>query len=372
MGLRDKSLLFQCHRSYPKGLPSFFRDYVYKQDEASSDDSDFSADSSQKHNKLQRQSILTQKLTNQFGFKRERVKQVIMEHPNASYEKILEILTNIKSKNMPKTHPKTSKVSLSEDAFHRRYPQKTKLSPSIHSVSVDSDGYTKSDDGFDAVMTPPNYISHKRAKTPPPAQYKKPKLPPTNNKNMQLLEGNEGYNEQESDDEELSVVYNEDENDEIAAISSPKLPPKMIKSRSFKRYKTVSLGLNKKTKSMPKNDAICNAKRGRARSKSIDDRDGNIRRKRVHKTPPPPPRPQATKRPKKYSMNDVDDDMPSTFNQSNHYKRSQTIDLKQYIAPNDMSNFTKSVRISDELFSRRKKKKSKQNEKKLKKKQIPK
>merc|ERR1712228_952377 len=172
------------------------------------------------------------------------------------------------------------------------------------------------------------------------------------------------------------MIFNENVEEE----NTPKLAPKMIKSRSFKRYKTVSLGLTKKAKSDHQKDEISsNNQRGRARSKSIDDRDGNIRRKRVHKTPPPPPRPQ--KRPKKYSMNDVDD-VDLSMRSGHHCQRSQTIDLKQYINPNEFNGFkppkqqqqqkTKSVRISDELFSRDRRKKKKKKPKKIKKKKIPK
>merc|ERR1739846_204035 len=114
----------------------------------------------------------------------------------------------------------------------------------------------------------------------------------------------------------------------------------MIKSRSFRRYNTqpstlqiAQLRKEDKSKSActDANEAIYAATRTRARSKSIDDR--NRRGTMGRKTPPPPPRP----RPKKYSMNDAMDEHKDDDDAMNgHQKRSQTIDLKQFIQPNEM------------------------------------
>merc|ERR1712039_565885 len=101
--------MFQCHRSYPKGLPSFYRDYA---DAPDPDSSDSEVNEQIIDSKSQRQSILMHKLTKQYGFKRQRVEEVIAQHPNASYEKILEILTDIKSKSMPISPPQTNKKSV--------------------------------------------------------------------------------------------------------------------------------------------------------------------------------------------------------------------------------------------------------------------
>eukprot|EP01084_Bolivina_argentea_P136385 240189_1 len=99
--LREKSLMFQYYRDYPSGLPSYFRDYSYKQDIQSSSDSDINASKANifyentiKNNNITQENK-NNKLINQLtqhGFEYETVQMLITKYPNHTYEQLLEML----------------------------------------------------------------------------------------------------------------------------------------------------------------------------------------------------------------------------------------------------------------------------------------
>ena len=109
--LREKSLIFQYHRDYPEGLPSFYRDWDYLQDLAESSDSDINAPSANpfyedvinpgitRQNRSRKQQYIINTLIDKHGFEYDKVQSVVRKHPYASYEKVLEILTNIQRPN---------------------------------------------------------------------------------------------------------------------------------------------------------------------------------------------------------------------------------------------------------------------------------
>eukprot|EP01084_Bolivina_argentea_P136386 240190_1 len=82
--LREKSLIFQYYREYPQGLPSYFRDMEHNNNESSDSDNN-------------EEFIMNQLVTN--GFDTETIRSLMIVYPNASYDKLLKILTNMKNIN---------------------------------------------------------------------------------------------------------------------------------------------------------------------------------------------------------------------------------------------------------------------------------
>lgn len=105
--LREKSLIFQYYRDYPEGLPSFYRDWDYREDLAESSDSDINTASANpfysnvinpgitRQNRSRKQQYIINTLIDKHGFEYDKVQSVVKKNPYASYEKILEILTNV-------------------------------------------------------------------------------------------------------------------------------------------------------------------------------------------------------------------------------------------------------------------------------------
>lgn len=154
--LREKSLIFQYHRDYPQGLPSFYHDYSFREDIQTSSDSDINTPCANpfyqdlllpgitKQNKSRKQQFIINKLIDSHGFEYEKVQSVIRKHPHASYEKILEILTNVqRPKNDIDNDEKEQDMTEQEindmlDIIPSNQPQRSEESEDFEDVAYDT------------------------------------------------------------------------------------------------------------------------------------------------------------------------------------------------------------------------------------------
>eukprot|EP01083_Nonionella_stella_P307581 1081709_1 len=267
--LRDKSLQFQYYRDYPQGLPSFFRDYSYKEDIQSSSDSDLDAPSASPfYEELStKQELLIHTLMAKHGFKLSRIRSVLKQHPHASYERLLEILTNVKRPQSPpqanelqsRSPPKPDLLSMS---VPERYVQ-------IQSAQIISSPHTTQEiNPLFFTDTQHNTISktklpqRKRSRTPPP--------PP---KRIRLLK-------QIRSQAKAPHINSKIER----SVSPPALneQSKSINALQFSRKHTRS-----------PMDPSNRTRQHRVHSKSFDQEEWNPSRGRMsrkHKKPPAPPR----------------------------------------------------------------------------------
>lgn len=166
--LRRECLHFQYHRDYPEGLPNFFRDYSFREDiQDSSDDnidappaSDFYIDSTATSKSKTDWHMPQQKLESLMkttGFDSDKVIKVMRQYPDASYEKLLEILTGVNGLKRPTGHHQSSHHQGHQSGHHRKSPSK---SPHFRSATVQSIPLDISQ-----IATNPNHVGPSRSTT---------------------------------------------------------------------------------------------------------------------------------------------------------------------------------------------------------------